>query len=26
LDEEEYRMVLKSGDYEVRFWLLELFR
>lgn len=26
LDDEEYQMVLESGDYEVRFWLLELFK
>jgi len=26
LDEEEYEAVLKSGDYEVRFWFLEWFR
>lgn len=25
LDEEEYQAVLSSGDYEVRFWFLELF-
>lgn len=26
LDEEEYRAVLNSGKYEVRFWLFEIFR
>ena len=26
LDEEEYRAVLNSGNYEVRFWLFEIFR
>lgn len=26
LDEEEYQAVLNSGKYEVRFWLLEIFR
>jgi len=26
LDEEEYQAVLNSGDYEVRFWFLELFK
>ena len=26
LDEEEYNAVLNSGNYEVRFWFLELFR
>ena len=26
LEEEEYQMVLNSGNYEVRFWLLELFK
>lgn len=26
LDDAEYRMVLETGNYEVRFWLLELFK
>ena len=26
LDEEEYQMVLNSGNYEVQFWFLELFK
>lgn len=26
LDEEEYRMVLNTGNYEVRFWFAELFK
>jgi len=26
LDDEEYQMVLESGNYELRFWFLELFK